>query len=473
MIATPSSILAHLKPCHDSGACAEGGAAAIFIFLATTYFCVAAAVAALDPSHVSISSLAALTASPTKIWRAAAPDARALTWLGTGSMSMLGLDTFLPSPQPAADAADGEKANGLVLCVVVPLIVYALAINEAIDSLAATALFPRILACLAIASALLAAALAAGRLDGAGAPPRPERPHLCGVHIKRFLLRFSLGAWMTMLIVCTLAAYERHGHDYGVIFSVTAQFGYLIRTFAGERAYLTDSIDAREPLRLLGIGRRLVVIPTLYSLTVLLNVFHPSHLSSDVACSFFFLSQITSFATFVANEQKATFRASPILYGRYVTAAYSELGEPKIQYFLASGLWGCARHINYTFEILTFFSWALFANPGRNGPLTLAPTLYVTIFLTVRARSDEARCLAKYGDAYAELRQVVPSRILPLPSCCLPATNAAQGPNTNTSYVSADTLAMEDNNLWVSMVNSLGRVRAPVEPSTLPEGGGR
>ena len=80
---------------------------------------------------------------------------------------------------------------------------------------------------------------------------------------------------------------------------------------------------------------------------------------------------------------------------------------------LASGWWGVARHLQYSFELTAAWSWGLLANPLVNGPLPLFYAAFLTILLIHRAHRDEEKCLKKYGAYYEDYMARVKYRIVP------------------------------------------------------------
>lgn len=103
---------------------------------------------------------------------------------------------------------------------------------------------------------------------------------------------------------------------------------------------------------------------------------------------------------------------------RYIEAQYttvSERGERETHtsLLLASGWWGVARHLQYTFELMAAWSWGLLAGVHTHGVLPLSYPIFLTILLIHRAARDEARCLAKYGKHYEQYMQMVPYKIVP------------------------------------------------------------
>ena len=59
------------------------------------------------------------------------------------------------------------------------------------------------------------------------------------------------------------------------------------------------------------------------------------------------------------------------------------------------------------------WSWCLLANPWKNGALVLFYAVFLTLLLVFRAKRDEGKCRAKYGEAYSEYAKLVPWLIVP------------------------------------------------------------
>jgi 7-dehydrocholesterol reductase len=99
---------------------------------------------------------------------------------------------------------------------------------------------------------------------------------------------------------------------------------------------------------------------------------------------------------------------------QYVTAVWGGKGAAqRTSLLLADGWWGPARHFHYVFELTAAWSWCLLANPVANGAVPLFYATFLTILLLNRAKRDEEKCLAKYGDGYKELIRIVPWRVIP------------------------------------------------------------
>mmetsp|Transcript_779 Transcript_779/g.720 ORF Transcript_779/g.720 Transcript_779/m.720 type:complete len:104 (+) Transcript_779:839-1150(+) len=79
--------------------------------------------------------------------------------------------------------------------------------------------------------------------------------------------------------------------------------------------------------------------------------------------------------------------------------------EPKLigDKLLVSGWWGIGRHLNYTGEILMYYTIAYCCGTGSILPYIVP--LQLTIMLSHRAYRDDVKCAKKYGDLWKEYCQ--------------------------------------------------------------------
>jgi 7-dehydrocholesterol reductase len=75
------------------------------------------------------------------------------------------------------------------------------------------------------------------------------------------------------------------------------------------------------------------------------------------------------------------------------------------------GLWGIVRHPNYVGSIT--YTWAACLTCGNGHLLQYMEAILVTGMCIHRCFRDEARCKAKYGEAWAEYCQHVKFRLVP------------------------------------------------------------
>ena len=78
---------------------------------------------------------------------------------------------------------------------------------------------------------------------------------------------------------------------------------------------------------------------------------------------------------------------------------------------LVSGWWGIGRHLNYTGEIVAYLALSLTA--GASFVPYLLP-LWMVALLSHRARRDDGRCRAKYGELWERYCARARFRMLPI-----------------------------------------------------------
>ncbi len=78
---------------------------------------------------------------------------------------------------------------------------------------------------------------------------------------------------------------------------------------------------------------------------------------------------------------------------------------------LISGWWGIGRKINYTGELMVYFSFALCSGFGSAVPYLLP--LWLCVLLPHRAWRDEKRCHEKYGELWERYTQQAKFRMIP------------------------------------------------------------
>ncbi|KAL3319572.1 hypothetical protein Ciccas_001762 [Cichlidogyrus casuarinus] len=129
-------------------------------------------------------------------------------------------------------------------------------------------------------------------------------------------------------------------------------------------------------------------------------------------------------ANYAADEQRQRVRAtngktkiwgkSPKLVMAKYTVRNALTKETKTQTtcLLASGLWGIARHFNYSAEICLAFCWC-FSNAGFTALMPFAYFIHLTILLVHRSKRDDSKCSDKYGSAWKEYKKLVPYELIP------------------------------------------------------------
>ena len=100
-------------------------------------------------------------------------------------------------------------------------------------------------------------------------------------------------------------------------------------------------------------------------------------------------------------------RPPVVVVAPYVT----EAGEQRSSILLASGWWGLASHFHYVPEVAAALFWTLPAGFASGMPYLYV--VFLAVLLLDRAYRDDARCAAKYGEAWKRYRALVPYKIVP------------------------------------------------------------
>lgn len=106
-----------------------------------------------------------------------------------------------------------------------------------------------------------------------------------------------------------------------------------------------------------------------------------------------------------ANAQKDQFKRHPDqpIWGKSPETIGGRL--------LVSGWWGIGRKINYTGEIMVYFSFALCT--GMQSVLPYLLPLWLCVLLPHRAWRDEKRCSSKYGELWEQYTKRARFRMIP------------------------------------------------------------
>lgn len=105
-----------------------------------------------------------------------------------------------------------------------------------------------------------------------------------------------------------------------------------------------------------------------------------------------------------ANQQKSDFKNGKLDHMKSIKT-------PTGLKLLADGWWALSQHINYFGDWLIGWSWCL--PTGSMTVLTYFYVVYFGVLLVHRQTRDEAKCRAKYGDAWVRYEKQVPYKIVP------------------------------------------------------------
>ena len=119
-----------------------------------------------------------------------------------------------------------------------------------------------------------------------------------------------------------------------------------------------------------------------------------------------------------SDRQRQLFRQTSgkcLIWGNQALAIHAlyvnDEGHTKQSILLASGLWGCARHLNYLFELGAALTWAI---PALNYSLIpYSYFIFLTVLLVHRSIRDDDKCKRKYGKYWNQYCKQVPYKIIP------------------------------------------------------------
>ncbi|KAK3294105.1 7-dehydrocholesterol reductase [Chaetomium fimeti] len=161
-----------------------------------------------------------------------------------------------------------------------------------------------------------------------------------------------------------------------------------------------------------------VMMPHLWTLQTQYLATHPVRLSTPAVVLVVIGFAVGWTINHIANEQKAASRRTNGKFriggqeAKTVEAKYHTAdGKTHRTILLCSGLWGIVRHPNYVGSIT--YAWASCLPCGSGHLLPYLEAILVTGICIHRCFRDEARCKAKYGEAWAEYCQHVKSRLIP------------------------------------------------------------
>jgi protein-S-isoprenylcysteine O-methyltransferase Ste14 len=249
------------------------------------------------------------------------------------------------------------------------------------------------------------------RQERDGAPPRPIHDYVMGSALNprdgafdwKFFCESRPGLMLWLLIDLSLLFKQQAliGRVTTPMILVCAfQVLYVIDYFYHEEAILTTWDIRHERFGWMLCWGSLVWVPFTYTLQAQYLLAHTHDLPAWATVGIVALNLLGFYLFRAANLQKHRFRSDPegaIIWGKKAEAMRTAQGS----LLLTSGLWGLARHMNYTGDLIMGLAWCLpclFAHP-----LPYFYFIYFAALLIHRERRDHDRCQARYGadwDAY-------------------------------------------------------------------------
>lgn len=231
-------------------------------------------------------------------------------------------------------------------------------------------------------------------------------PTLFGVDMKMWAYQPSLiGLW---LIVAAFAfrQYEQFGFltPQMWLFQIFI-WAYLFTHYVREDFMLSTWDIIAEHFGFMLVWGDMVYVPFLYSICGWFLVDNPVAMSTPALLGIAALHILGHWIFRGANWQKDRYKRNPntLIWGKPAQTLGGRL--------LISGWWGIGRKINYTGELIVYFTFAFCTGMQSWIPYLLPASL--VILLTHRAGRDDRRCQAKYGKLWADYCQKARFRIIP------------------------------------------------------------
>lgn len=243
---------------------------------------------------------------------------------------------------------------------------------------------------------------------------------LLGVDAKQLIIsRIGLMMWQLLILAFFIASLDIYGFNFPNFTSLLIQSIYLAKFYYWEKGYYYTLDITLDRIGYYLVWGCLVWVPSFYTFTSFFLASHPPIVSNGSAFLIALFGVMSVLLNYWVDAQKLHFRSSPdgrcVIWGnpaKFIRAKYKDhSGKEKNSLLLISGLWGVARHLNYTFEIATSVFWCL---PGLW--LGIQPLLYIpfiVILLLHRIFRDEEKCETKYGPFWAQYCEKVPYRLIP------------------------------------------------------------
>lgn len=220
-------------------------------------------------------------------------------------------------------------------------------------------------------------------------------------------------AWTMINISFAFKQYENYGYvtDSMILVNIL-QAIYVIDFFWHENWYLHTIDIAHDHFGFYLAFGDLVWLPFFYTMQSVYLSNHPIFLGK------MYFSIVLSIGIFgyiifrLTNWQKDNFKKYDIAGSNYLIVEYRTIdGTIHSSKLLLSGMWGIARHMNYTGDLVLSLSYGLAC--GFDSIVPYLYFIFMFILLIMRCYRDEDKCLRKYGNTWIEYCKKVPYRLMP------------------------------------------------------------
>jgi delta14-sterol reductase len=231
-------------------------------------------------------------------------------------------------------------------------------------------------------------------------------PTFWGVDLKMFAYRPSLMGLGVLNWSLAAVQYEALGHLTLRMWLYQAfYFVYLTNYYQFEYGMLYTWDIIAEKFGWMLVWGDYVLVPFFYSICgwYLLNNLDPLPPVLAGGLPLLFVAGFWLFRG--SNEQKHRYKENPkaIIWGKPAETVGGRL--------LVSGFWGIGRKLNYTGELMVYFSWTL--TTGFDSIVPYLLPLWLACLFPHRAWRDEQRCRAKYGAIWDEYCRRAKFRMIP------------------------------------------------------------
>ena len=231
-------------------------------------------------------------------------------------------------------------------------------------------------------------------------------PELFGVDLKMFAYLPSLMGLWVINVSFGVAQYEALGHLttrmwlYQIFYSL-----YIVNYYEFEYGMLHTWDVIAEDFGLMLVWGDYVLVPFFYSICgwYLVGYTAPIEPYECVALATLFVVGWVIFRG--ANQQKHDYKEHPErpIWGKPPETVGGRL--------LASGFWGIGRKLNYTGELMVYFSWTL--TTGFQSIVPYILPLWLLCLFSHRAWRDDKKCRDKYGPLWVEYCSRARFRMIP------------------------------------------------------------
>ncbi|GMI47382.1 hypothetical protein TrCOL_g3643 [Triparma columacea] len=248
-------------------------------------------------------------------------------------------------------------------------------------------------------------------------------PNILGWDVKLMTnCRLGMMFWAVGVISFARASMNATGSmPLAMFVNAALQIVYVTKFFHWEMGYMCSmdiQVDRAGYYLCWGC---LVWVPCVYTSSSYYLSVHSPDLSPASALLIFLLGYASIYLNYDADYQRALFRRTGgecvinLKPPTFIRASYkTREGKTRENLLLTSGWWGVAKHVGYSFEILSSFFWS--SPAGFNGNGMFVPYFYViflTILLVDRSFRDDDRCRKKYGKDWEKYEETVKYKIIP------------------------------------------------------------